>query len=91
VFVNADDLAARGLADGDAVDIVSEWRDGSERRAVAFRAVAYPTPRGCCAAYFPEANVLVPLDSVATGSRQPTSKSVVVRLEAPTPPGDQRA
>ena len=58
-----------GLADGDVVDIVSEWHDGVERRAEAFRVVAYPTAPGRCAAYFPEANVLVPLDSVAEGSR----------------------
>jgi molybdopterin-dependent oxidoreductase alpha subunit len=81
VFVNADDLADLGLDDGDPVDIVSEWKDGRERRAPAFRIVAYPTPSGCCAAYYPEANVLVPLDSVADGSRTPTSKAIVVRLE----------
>ncbi len=79
VFVHADDLAEQGLADGDMVDLVSEWPDG-ERRAESFRAVAYPTARGCCAAYFPETNVLVPLDSVAETSNTPTSKSVVVRL-----------
>jgi molybdopterin-dependent oxidoreductase alpha subunit len=83
VFVNPDDLASLGFADGDHIDIVSEWTDGSERRASHFRIVAYPTPRGCCAAYFPEANVLVPLGSVALGSRTPTSKAVVVRLEPP--------
>ena len=80
VFVNADDLAEQGLADGDVVDLVSVWSDG-ERRAVAFRAVAYPTPRGCAATYFPEANVLVPLDSTAIGSNTPTSKSIIIRLE----------
>ncbi|GAA4195323.1 FdhF/YdeP family oxidoreductase [Streptosporangium oxazolinicum] len=79
VFVHADDLAERGLADGDTVDLVSEWPDG-ERRAESFRVIAYPTARGCCAAYFPETNVLVPLDSVAETSNTPTSKSVVVRL-----------
>ena len=63
------------------VDIVSEWCDGVERRAAGFRVVAYPTARGSCAAYFPEANVLVPLDSVAEGSNTPTSKAIVVRLE----------
>jgi molybdopterin-dependent oxidoreductase alpha subunit len=81
VFVNPDDAAALGLCDGDLVDIVSEWSDGVERRAGAFRVVAYPTAPGSCAAYFPEANVLVPLESVAEGSRTPTSKAVVVRLE----------
>jgi molybdopterin-dependent oxidoreductase alpha subunit len=80
VFVNADDLASFGLADGDVVDLVSVWTDG-ERRAKSFRAVAYPTPPGCAAAYFPEANVLVPLDSVAETSNTPTSKSTVIRLE----------
>ena len=41
----------------------------------------YPTARGCAATYFPEANVLVPLASVAQESATPTSKSLVVRLE----------
>ena len=80
VFVNADDLRQQGLRDGDIVDVVSVWSDG-ERRARSFRAVGYPTPRGCAAAYFPEANVLVPLDSTAEVSNTPTSKSVVIRLE----------
>jgi len=80
VFVNAADLADRGLSDGDVVDLISVWTDG-ERYARRFRAVAYPTPRGCAAAYFPEANVLVPLDSTALGSNTPTSKSVIIRIE----------
>jgi molybdopterin-dependent oxidoreductase alpha subunit len=80
VFVHPDDLAAAGIADGDEIDVVSVF-DGVERRAESFRAVGYPTARGCCAAYFPEANVLVPLDSTAEGSNTPTSKSVIVRLE----------
>ena len=80
VFVHAEDLAERGLADGEIVDIVSEWADG-DRRAERFRAVAYPCARGCAAAYFPEANSLVPLDSVAKTSNTPVSKSIVVRLE----------
>jgi anaerobic selenocysteine-containing dehydrogenase len=73
-----------GFVDGDMVDVVSEWSDGAHRRAAGFRAVAYPTARGCAAAYFPEANVLVPLDSTAEGSRTPTSKQIIVRLEPAT-------
>jgi molybdopterin-dependent oxidoreductase alpha subunit len=80
VFVNADDLGERGLKDGDMVDLISIWTDG-ERFANGFRAVAYPTPKGCAASYFPEANVLVPLDSTALGSNTPTSKSVIIRIE----------
>ncbi|WP_026400378.1 FdhF/YdeP family oxidoreductase [Actinomadura rifamycini] len=81
VFVNPSDLAALGLPDGALVDLVSEWSDGTERRAPEFRVVGYPTAPGCAAAYFPETNVLVPLDSTAEISNTPTSKSVVVRLE----------
>lgn len=81
VFVNGADLKDRDLRDGDLVDLVSVWSDG-ERRAEGFRAVEYPTPPGCAAAYFPEANVLVPLDSTAEVSNTPASKSVVIRLEA---------
>jgi molybdopterin-dependent oxidoreductase alpha subunit len=80
VFVNPDDIAALGVADGQLVDLVSEWRDG-DRRAERFRVVSYPTARGCAAAYFPEANTLVPLDSVADTSNTPVSKAIVIRLE----------
>jgi molybdopterin-dependent oxidoreductase alpha subunit len=80
VFLNIDDLRDLGLRSGDMVDLVSIWSDG-ERRAAGFRAVEYPTPRGCAATYFPEANVLVPLDSTAEVSNTPTSKSVIIRVE----------
>ncbi|HET9894172.1 MAG TPA: FdhF/YdeP family oxidoreductase [Streptosporangiaceae bacterium] len=80
VFVNAADLRQFGVNDGDLVDLVSVYADG-ERRAAGFRAIAYPTTRGCAAAYFPEANVLVPLDSTAEVSNTPASKSVIIRLE----------
>ncbi len=70
VFAHADDLAELGFADGEVVDVVSEWHDG-ERRAEGFRLVAYPVAQGTCAAYFPEANVLVPLDSHGRGQRHP--------------------
>jgi anaerobic selenocysteine-containing dehydrogenase len=81
LFVNPADLASRGLVDGQLVDIVGEWEDGVERRAEGFRLVSFPTAVDCCAAYFPETNVLVPLDSTADRSHTPTSKSVIVHLE----------
>lgn len=81
VLVNPVDLEALGLADRSEVDLVSVWRDGVERRAEKFRVIAYPTTPGSAAAYYPETNVLVPLDSVADISNTPTSKGVVVRLE----------
>ena len=86
VFCNAVDLEALGLADGDIVDLVSEWPGDDDRRAPSFRVVEYPIARRTAAAYFPEANVLVPVDSVATTSNTPTSKSIIVRLEPGTTP-----
>jgi molybdopterin-dependent oxidoreductase alpha subunit len=81
VFLHQDDIAAHGFEEGDLVDIISEWEDGSERQVPTFRVVAYDQPRGCAAAYYPETNPLVPLEHTAEGSNQPAYKSVVVRLE----------
>jgi molybdopterin-dependent oxidoreductase alpha subunit len=81
VLVNPADIEALGLADRQLVDLVSTWDDGIERRAKGFRVVEYPAARGSAASYYPETNVLVPLDSVAEISNTPTSKGVFVRLE----------
>ncbi|MEU0442770.1 FdhF/YdeP family oxidoreductase [Streptomyces sp. NPDC006186] len=81
ILVNPDDAHALGVTDGSYVDLISEWNDGVERRAPGFRVVHYPTARGCAAAYYPETNVLVPLDATADTSNTPASKSVVIRLE----------
>ncbi|MGX7680121.1 FdhF/YdeP family oxidoreductase [Jatrophihabitans sp. DSM 45814] len=82
VFVNSADLAELGFADGEQVDLHSEWSDGVDRHVDDFRIVSFPIARGCAAAYFPEANGLVPLDSQADRSGTPTSKAIVLRIEA---------
>ncbi len=82
VMVNPADLEALGVPDGGTVDLVGVWEDGQERRAPGFTVVSYPTTPGSAASYYPETNVLVPLDSVAEVSNTPTSKAVIVRLEA---------
>ncbi|KAI3590613.1 putative formate dehydrogenase oxidoreductase protein [Cupriavidus sp. U2] len=87
VFIHPSDLQMFGLRDGEWVDMTTVWHDDIERRADGFRLVAYDIPRGCVAAYYPEANPLVPLDSVADVCNTPTSKSVPVllhRASAPT-------
>ena len=81
VFVNPDDLAELGLADGQHVDVHGVYADNVERVLRNYRLVSYPSAKGCAAAYYPEANVLVPLDFVAEGSQTPASKAVVVRLQ----------
>ncbi|MEY4102300.1 MAG: hypothetical protein RIR88_434, partial [Actinomycetota bacterium] len=81
IFINPDDLQQLGLADGDEVDIFSEWAGQPDRELRQWRVVSYPTARGCAAAYFPEANVLIPLASVARKSNTPVSKAIIIRLE----------
>jgi molybdopterin-dependent oxidoreductase alpha subunit len=81
VFLNEEDMRERGWNRGDKLDIMSHFAgaNGEERRvAQSFLVVPYDIPRRCAAAYFPEANVLVPLDSVAKLSNTPASKAIVV-------------
>jgi formate dehydrogenase major subunit len=81
IFVHADDITHLGLANGDVVDIVTHWDDDDRERIVrGFRIVEYDTPRGSAAAYYPETNPLIPLDSTALASNTPTSKSIIVKL-----------
>ncbi|MBP3044010.1 FdhF/YdeP family oxidoreductase [Arthrobacter jiangjiafuii] len=81
LFMNAGDIAELGLVDGQYVDIHGVHHDSVRRVLPRYRVVSYPTPKGCVAAYYPEANVLVPLDRVAEGSNTPVSKTVLVRVE----------
>src|SRR5688572_9743263 len=85
VFMHEADIAAAGLQQGQTVDLTNR-HGGVERVARAFMVAPYRIPRGCVATYFPEANVLVPIDSVAAKSNTPTSKFVLVTL-ASSPAG----
>src|SRR6478672_11122422 len=88
IFVHPDDIKALGFKNGDLVDIVTHWEhDDRERCVREFRIVSYDTPRGSAAAYYPETNPLVPLDSTAEYSNCPTSKSVIVTLLRSPSPG----
>lgn len=80
LFMNPSDMRARGIPPVGAVDITSHFK-GRQRHALGFLAIPYDLPAGNCAAYFPEANVLVPIDSFADTSLTPTSKSVVVTVK----------
>ena len=66
---------------GDRVEVETVAEDGRDRRLGPLQVVEHPLPKGAVGAYFPEANVLVPLDSSAEESNTPVYKSVVVRLE----------
>lgn len=80
VFVNERELGRRGLSAGDRVDLVTVAADGIERRVRALLAVPYDLPDGCCGAYYPECNPLVPLGRFDPTSLTPSFKSVPVLL-----------
>ncbi|MBE7204018.1 MAG: CbbBc protein, partial [Parafilimonas terrae] len=82
VFAHPDDLAEIRDRLGERVDIVGTHDDGITRRAEDFRLVPFDMPRGALAGYYPELNVLVPLSTYGEKSDTPTSKSVLVTLQA---------
>lgn len=79
IFMHPDDIASRGFEEKQVVDIQSHY-DGQTRTAHRFVVVPYQIPRGNAAAYFPETNVLVPIDNIADRSHTPISKSIVVKV-----------
>jgi molybdopterin-dependent oxidoreductase alpha subunit len=81
VFLNPKDIESAGLRARQVVDLVSHF-NGEERVAPQFAVVPYDIPERCAATYFPEANVLVPVGSVAEKSNTPASKSVVISIRA---------
>ena len=79
IFMNKKDIASRGLKAGDIVDLYN-FHNGVERVARKFLIIEFSIPEGCTATYFPETNVLVPIDSVADKSNTPTSKYIVLKV-----------
>ena len=80
LFMNEADIENLGLSDGDKVTISTVSNDGINRNVSGFKVVNYQIPKGCIAAYYPETNPLVPLESVADDCGTPTYKSISVRL-----------
>jgi len=92
VFVNAADLAERGLEHGDLVDIeavAAQDHMAQSRILRGFVAVAHDIARGAAAAYYPEANALISLANFDARSGTPAYKSVpvVLRRAAGAAPG----
>jgi anaerobic selenocysteine-containing dehydrogenase len=80
VFLNEYEMKKRGLADGDRVDLITASTDGVERIVRNFRVVGYSFPIGCCAAYYPETNPLVPLYAHDPLSFTPSFKGIPIRI-----------
>jgi molybdopterin-dependent oxidoreductase alpha subunit len=88
VLLNKADIGIAGVKEGELVDLTSHF-EGEERVARRFVVVPYDIPRRCAATYFPEANVLVPVRSVADKSNTPASKSVVISIRPSVHSGEE--
>jgi anaerobic selenocysteine-containing dehydrogenase len=80
IFMNQNDIKKLGYKAGDKVDLFNH-HNGVERVARNFIIIEFSIPEGCSATYFPETNVLVPIDSVADRSNTPTSKMIILKLK----------
>ncbi len=81
LFMNPEDMLKYSFEKLQVVDIVSEY-DGIIRVAPKFLVIPYAIPIQNLACYFPEANVLVPINHFATQSNTPISKSIKVKVRA---------
>ena len=79
ILMNKSDMDENSWEEFDEVSIISEF-DQKQVRSDRWSIIEYDIPKGNVATYFPEANVLIPLDSVADKSNTPTSKSVIVKI-----------
>ena len=79
IFMNPTDMKEQGLEKLDTVDLISHFNQ-EERIAKSFLVIPYSIPKQCSATYFPEANVLVPLQSKARISNTPTSKTIIITV-----------
>jgi molybdopterin-dependent oxidoreductase alpha subunit len=82
LFMNAADMAERGLREFDLIDITSFARDGSTRTVWGYRAIAYDIPAGSVSGYMPELNVLCGIGDFSTQSDQPLMKHQIVSVTA---------
>lgn len=80
LLMHPDDMAAASVTEGQRVIVESDARDGVTRRLEGMIVTPYSIPRGCLGAYYPEANVLIPIAHHAEESHVPAAKSVPVRI-----------
>ena len=81
LFMNAEDMMAEGVKEGDVIALEAPSPDGRLRRRAGLIATVYNIPRGCLGAYYPECNVLIPIEHHAEESHVPAAKSVPVVIK----------
>jgi molybdopterin-dependent oxidoreductase alpha subunit len=84
VLMNQADIDKLGLAAGERVTLSTAVDDGVTRLLPALEVVPYDIPERCFASYYPESNVLLPVQHHAIGSKVPAAKSIPVRIRKST-------
>lgn len=79
VLMNPEDMKKQGISEQQIVDLESNYQ-GEIRKAHNFKVVPYAIAKGCVATYFPETNVLVPINHVAKKSNTPASKFIEINI-----------
>lgn len=82
LLMHPEEIARQGLEEGGRVTLRCAIEDGVEREVRGLRLVAYDLPKGCAAAYYPEANPLIPVGLHDELSKTPAYKGVPVRVSA---------
>jgi molybdopterin-dependent oxidoreductase alpha subunit len=80
LFMNRNDIARLSLQEGDVVTLTTAVDDGIVRQVSGLRVTPYEIPEGCCAAYYPECNPLIPVWHHADKSKVPAAKSIPIRI-----------
>jgi len=80
LFMNRNDIIRLQLEEGDFVTLTTAVDDGIVRQVSGLRVTPYDIPEGCCAAYYPECNPLLPVWHHADKSKVPAAKSIPIRI-----------
>jgi molybdopterin-dependent oxidoreductase alpha subunit len=80
VLINPEEMERRGLLEGQEVMLECAVADGIERVVRGLRVVPYDLPDACVAAYYPEANPLIPVGYRDELAKTPAYKGVPVRI-----------
>lgn len=84
LFMHPEDMAERGLAEGDVAHVATVSDDARRRELTGLRVVPFDLPRGSVGGYFPECNPLIPVQHHAHRSQVPAAKNIPVRVRSAT-------
>ncbi|MDB3936174.1 FdhF/YdeP family oxidoreductase [Granulosicoccus sp.] len=80
VLMNSEDISDAGLVENEKVRLQCALDTSIHRELGGLKLIAYDLPRGCIGAYYPETNLLIPLDQYELESKTPAYKGTPVKV-----------